>query len=233
MAPRITLYTFAPSQNAVRPELALREKGLEFERVEVNLLKGEHRQPPLSELTPRGQVPTLVYDDGTGEIVVYESIATIRFVDDMHPEPALMPPVSEPRRRAQALMRIEEFQAKLDPRNIFGSVVFGRQDREQLGGRVDDLLAEIERWDAYTAGQTFLAGDQFTLADIAVFPLLMHFEVLGYDYAARAPALAAYIARCKARPSVQASGWIEALAAFVRERDPGQVLAGVTTGARS
>ncbi len=196
--PRITLYSFAPSQNSVRPELALREKGLEFEKVEVNLLKGEHQRPPLSELTPRGQVPTLVYydgeggtDDGTGEIVVYESIATIRFIDDMHPEPALMPAISEPRRRAQALMRIEEFQAKLDPRNIFGSVVFGRQDRAQLAGRVDELLAEIERWDAYSVGQTFLAGDPFTLAEIAVFPLLMHFEALGYDYPTRTPALAA------------------------------------------
>lgn len=143
----------------------------------------------------------------------------------MHPEPALMPAISEPRRRAQALMRIEEFQAKLDPRNIFGSVVFGRQGRAQLAGRVDELLAEIERWDAYSVGQTFLAGDPFTLAEIAVFPLLMHFEALGYDYPTRTPALAAYIARCKARPSVRASGWIEAFSMFVCERDPQQVLA--------
>jgi glutathione S-transferase len=231
--PRITLYSFAPSQNAIRPELALREKGLEFEKVEVDLLKGEHQRPPLSELTPRGQVPTLVYnygdhgDDRSEEIVVYESIATIRFIDDMHSEHPLMPPVSEPLRRAQALMRIEEFQAKLDPRNIFGSVIFGRKDRKQLGKRIDDLLAEIERWDAYTVGQMFLAGDQFTLADIAVFPVLMHFEALGYDYGTRTPALAAYIARCKVRPSVQASRWLEVFSAFTRERDLDQVLAGL------
>ena len=224
MAVKITLYTFAPSQNAVRPELTLLEKGLEFEKIQVDLLKGEHRRPPLSEITPRGQVPTLVYE-ADEKVVVYESIATIRFIDDMHPEPPLLPPTSEPRRRAQALMRIAEFQAKLDPANIFGSVVFGRQDREQLGKRVDNLLAELDHWESYTSSSQFLAGDQFTLADIAVFPLLMHFDALGFPYAKRTPALAAYMDRCKARPSVVASGWITAFSALVDSRDPVKVLA--------
>lgn len=225
MPPTITLYTMGPSQNAVRPELALLEKGLAFQKVEVDLFKGEHKQPPLIDLNPRGQVPTLVYDAGDGPIVVYESIATIRFLDDLHPEPALMPPISEPRRRAQALMRIEEFQAKLDPRNIFGSVVFGKQSRETLRPRIDALRAELESWEAYAVGQRYLAGEQFTLADIAVFPLLMHFEALGFDYAGRTPALAAYIEACKARPSVQGSGWLDRFAVFVSKIAPERVLA--------
>jgi glutathione S-transferase len=226
MPPSITLYTVPPSQNAVRPELALLEKGLRFEKVTVDLFQGEHRQPPLSDLNPRHQVPTLVYDAGDGPIVIYESIATIRFLDDMHPEPALMPPVSEPRRRAQAIMRIEEFQAKLDAKNIFGSVIFGRQSKAELQPRIDALLAELEHWESYVADQRYLAGEQFTLADIAVFPLLMHFEALGLDYAGRTPALAAYIEACKQRPSVQRSGWLDAFAAFVSQRAPEPVLAG-------
>ena len=226
MAPKITLYSFLPSQNAVRPELALLEKGLDFEKVALDLSKGQHRQPPLSELTPRQQVPTLVYRKDGEEIVVYESIATIRFIDDMHPEPPLMPAVSEPRKRAQAIMRLEEFQAKLDPRNIFGSVAFRKQSREQLAERVDDLIAELARWEAYVSGQTYLAGDAFTLADIAVFPLLMHFEALGYDYPSRAPALAGYLERCKARPSVQQSGWLDVFGSFAKSLDPAPVLAG-------
>lgn len=228
MTPRITLYTAPPSQNAVRTELALLEKGLAFEKIQIDLFKGEHRQPPLSELTPRLQVPTLVYDGGDatgGPIVVYESIATIRFLDDMHPEPPLMPPVSDPRRRAQAIMRIEEFQAKLDPVNVFGSVVFARKSREELRPRLDALTTEIERWERYVEGQRFLAGDAFTLADIAVFPLLMHFEAIGFDFEASTPALAAYMAACKQRPSVVRSGWLDAFAAFVADRAPERVLA--------
>lgn len=226
MQPKITLYTLAPSQNAARAEIALREKGLDFEKIEVDLFSGAHKQPPFSELTPRGQVPTLVHGEGEDAIVVYESIAIVRFLDAVHPDPPLMPPTSEPRRLADALMRTEEFQAKLDVKNVFGSVLFGGQTREQLGERVDNLLAEIPRWDAYVSGRTFLAGDQFTVADIAVFPLLMHFEAMGYDYAKRTPALSAYMDRCKARPSVKESGWVETFRAFAAGRNPNQVLAG-------
>lgn len=225
MAPKITLYTFAASNNAIRTELALLEKGLAFDKVQVDLFKGEHKQSPLIDLNPRGQVPTLVYELDGEQIVVSESVATIRFIDDMHPQPPLMPPVSEPARRATALTRLEQFQAKLDPVNIMGSVAFGKQTREQLGKRVDNLLAEIPRWDDYTSGGQFLAGEQFTLADIAVFPVLLHFDAMGYDYAGKTPNLASYIERCKARPSVVESGYLTAFAGFAEGLEIAQVLA--------
>lgn len=223
--PTFTVYSASFSHNGVRPELALREKGLEFEIVPVDLLAGEHRRPPLSELTPRGQVPTLVYDDGDERVVVWESIAIVRFIDAVAPEPPLMPPVTERRRFAEATMRIEEFQAKLDPKNIMGSVLFARQSRAQLAPRIEALRAELPRWDAYVQGRRFLAGEQFTLADLAVFPLLMHFEALGFDWARHTPALAGYVERCKDRPSVRASGWVEQFTGFVSQRTPEPVLA--------
>ncbi|UCD68142.1 MAG: glutathione S-transferase family protein [Betaproteobacteria bacterium] len=226
VTPKITLYTAAPSQNAVRPELALLEKGISFDKIQVDLFGGEHKQPAYGEITPRRQVPTLVYGEGDEAITLYESVAIIQFIDDMCPEPPLMPPVSEPAKRAKALMRLAEFQQKLDPKNIFGSVVFRKQTREQLGERVDALLEELPRWDAYVGNGPFLCGEQFTLADIAVFPLLMHFEAIGYDYSKHTPSLFAYMNQCKMRPSVVQSGWIENFLAFAREREPGQVLAG-------
>jgi glutathione S-transferase len=213
------------SQNAVRPELALLEKGVPFEKVQVDLLGGEHKQPPYGEITPRRQVPALVYGEGDEAITLYESVAIIQFLDDVFPEPPLMPPVSEPAMRATAWMRIAEFQQKLDSKNIFGSVIFGKQTREQLGARVDALLEELPRWDAYVGDGPFLCGDQFTLADIAVFPLLMHFEALGYDYSKYTPSLSAYMNWCKVRPSVVQSDWVENFLAFARGREPAQVLA--------
>jgi len=226
MTPKITLYTIAPSQNAVRPEIALLEKGIPFEKVQVDLMAGEHKQPAYGQITPRRQVPTLIYGEGDNAITLYEGVAITQFIDDMHPQPALMPPVSNPAARARALMRLAEFQQKLDPKNVFGSVVFRKQTREQLGDRVDALLEELPRWDAYVGDGPFLCGDQFTLADIAVFPLLMHFEAMGYDYEKHTPSLFAYINNCKARPSVKQTGWLENFYAFVRQFEPGQVLAG-------
>lgn len=225
MAPQITLYSVPPSQNAVRPEIALIEKGLAFDKVALDFVAGEHLKPPLIDLNPRHQVPTLVIESDDGPIVVAESIATIRVIDDLFPDPPLMPPVSEPHRRARAIWRIEEFQAKLDPSNLFGSVVFGRQTREQLAPRIEALGAELVHWERHAEGESYLAGEQFTLADIAVFPLLMHFEAMGFDFATRTPALAAYVARCKQRPSVVATGWLDAFASFVAARAPERVLA--------
>ena len=91
---------------------------------------------------------------------------------------------------------------------------------------MDALLEELPRWDAYVGDGPFLCGDQFTLADIAVFPLLMHFEALGYDYSKHTPSLSAFMDLCKARASVVKSGWVEAFLAFARGREPAQVLAG-------
>lgn len=225
MSSHFLLYTFGPSQNAIRPELALLEKGIAFERVDVDLFTGENKTGPLAAESPRRQVPTLVYSSGEERIVVYESIAIIRFIDDLCPDPPLMPPISQPAHRATALMRIEEFQAKLDPKNLFGSVVFAKKSRAALADRIEALGGELTRWDGYARRHPFLAGDQFTLADIAVFPLLMHFEVLGFPYARRTPSLAAYVARCKARPSVVQSGWLNRLDEFIRAREPELVLA--------
>ena len=225
MAPEIILYTMPMSQNAVRPEIALREKGLSFERVLVDLLAAEHHQPPLSELTPRRQIPTLVHRDGGEEIVIYESVAIIRLLDAWYPDPPLMPPLTNRTDYAEAVMRIEEFQAKLDVKNIFGSVVFGKQSRAVLSERIDQLRAELLHWDRYVEGRSYLAGEEFTLADIAVFPLLMHFEVLGYDFAAETPSLALYMDRCKARPSIEDTGWVKTFQEFVAVMNPEQVLA--------
>jgi len=225
MAAQITLYTLPFSQNAVRPEIALLEKGLDFDKVTVDLFEGEHQTDAYGAITPRRQVPALVYRDGDDAISLYESVAITQFLDDMHPEPRLMPPVSSPRMRANALIRIAEFQQKLDPKNIFGSVAFGKQSRAQLGDRVETLLDELPRWDAYVGDGPFLCGEQFTLADIAVFPLLLHFEVLGYDYAGRTPALAAYLDHCKSRPSVVETGWVQRFLDFARERHVATVLA--------
>jgi hypothetical protein len=53
----------------------------------------------------------------------------------------------------------------------------------------------------------------------------MHFEALGFDYATRTPGLASYMERCKARPSVLASGWLDVFEAFVAGLGVAKVLA--------
>ena len=104
-------------------------------------------------------------------------------------------------------------------------MAFGGKTRAELATRIEALTAELNQWDDYLTGRQYLADDQFTLADIAVFPLLLHFEALGFAYAERTPALASYIERCKTRASVRESGWLEAFHDFVAQLAPASVLA--------
>ena len=226
MSTPITLYTHPISSNAVRTDVVLREKGLSFDKVTVDLFQGEHKKPPLIDLNPRGQVPTLVHGAGDEAVVVYESVATMRFLEELYPTPALMPPASNVKARALSLVRLEQFQSKLDPCNIFGSVVFRKQGRDELGARLDNLLSELGRWNDAVGPSGYLIGDTMTLPDIAIFPVLVQVEAIGYDFAARAPALAKYLAQMKQRPSVVATGWLSAFGQMMKQMAPAQVLAG-------
>ncbi|MCA9564362.1 MAG: glutathione S-transferase domain-containing protein, partial [Myxococcales bacterium] len=138
------------------------------------------------------------------------------------PEPPLMP--SEIADRAVAHMRIAEFQQKLDPKNIFGSVVFGKKSREDIADRVAALEEELPRWDKYLEGRDYLANE-FSLADIAVLPGLIHSELLGYPYHDKTPNLAAYLKRLKARPSVAESPFLRAVGGLFEQLGGTRVLA--------
>jgi len=97
---------------------------------------------------------------------------------------------------------IGEFNHKLDPTNIFGSVKFGGKRRAELGDRVDKLLAECRIWEGYVGAGPYFTGGAFSIADIVVLPFFgTIIDGLGLrraDY----PNLHAWYERCKSRPSV-------------------------------
>lgn len=73
----IKLYALPFSNNAMRAQLCLDEKGLAYEYVQVDLFKGAHKQPEFLAINPRGQVPALI----DGEITVYESVAVVQYLE--------------------------------------------------------------------------------------------------------------------------------------------------------
>jgi maleylpyruvate isomerase len=77
-----------------RVRIALREKGIACEEVEVDLPAGAHRAPALRRLNPFALVPVL--EDRT--LVLSESIAILEYLEERHPSPALL--AADPRRRA-------------------------------------------------------------------------------------------------------------------------------------
>ena len=82
------LYTFFRSSTSFRLRIALAYKGIAYEPKFVSLPKLEHRAPVYLAKNPQGLVPALVDDAGR---VFTQSMAMIEYLDDIHPEPPLMP----------------------------------------------------------------------------------------------------------------------------------------------
>jgi len=87
------LYDYFRSSAAYRLRIALNLKGLSPERRFVHLLRAEQRAPGYLQLNPQGLVPTLV----AGDLVLTQSLAIIEYLDETHPEPALLPAGPEDR----------------------------------------------------------------------------------------------------------------------------------------
>lgn len=204
---KIRLYAHPFSNNAMRAQLCLDEKGLAYEYHQVDLFKGAHKQPEFLAINPRGQVPTLV----DGDITVYESVAVVQYLEYRYPNPPLIP--TDPRKMATCVRLIGEFNQKLDPTNIFGSVKFGGKRRADIPDRVDRLLAESRIWEGYVGKGPFFVGEMYTLADIVVLPFFaVAIDGLGLP-ASDFPNLHAWYERCKARPSVAKQPWFASFAA--------------------
>jgi len=199
----IKLYTFPASTNSRKVRIALLEKGLEFERINIDLTKREQKNPEYLKIHPFGQVPALD-DEG---FIVYDSTIINEYLEDEYPYPALMPSDSEGRARARMLEDLRD--TYFNPYFVHIMHEMRKAEGERDAQRIDTARTEItkrfERIEKELQGKEYLAGP-FSLADIAFmsnFDLLDRFNI-PVD-AARFPNTVAWIARLKARPSFAAS----------------------------
>ncbi len=93
------LHGYFRSSAAWRVRIALNLKGIAVEHVSHHLRHGGQREPAYLALNPQGLVPTLELDDGT---VLTQSLAIIEWLDETHPEPALLPKAPLARAKVRA-----------------------------------------------------------------------------------------------------------------------------------
>ncbi len=82
-----TLYHHGSSVCAAKVRLAMAEKGLEWNGVYIDILKGEQFDPEYLKLNPKGVVPTLVHDD----LVIPDSTVIIEYLDQIAPDTSVHP----------------------------------------------------------------------------------------------------------------------------------------------
>lgn len=197
----LKLYGFAVSNYFNMVKLAMQEKGLAFEVVNVLGQQG----PEFFSISPRGKVPCLETPDG----FISETSAILDYLEDTHPSPALLP--AEPFARAQvrALMREIELYIELPARLCYPEVFFGGTVDEAIKLKAKtELLAGVACLKRHGRFSPYLAGEQFSLADIyflysmdlAVAVAKKLFEV---DLLAELPQAQALFERLRQNPNVQ------------------------------
>ncbi len=185
--------------------LALAEKGIAYERVEVNPFAAEVPAAYLA-MHPFGRVPVLVHDG----FVLYESGAITRYVDESFPGPRLQPEAPRERARMTQIISIVDSYAYWPMvRQVFSHSVF----RPQVGEPVDPAaIAQglegsaraLGALEALAAGGDFLVGTQLSLADLHVAPMIAYFAAApeGRELLPRYPRLAAWWRAVEQRPSL-------------------------------
>ena len=100
----LVLYDYWRSSAAYRVRIALNLKGVEYDQVPVNLVRdgGEQHGRPYREVNPQGLVPALAHDGR----VITQSLAVCEYLDEIFPEPALLPAGPEQRARVRSMALI-------------------------------------------------------------------------------------------------------------------------------
>ncbi len=116
------LFTYFRSSAAYRARIALNLKGLRYEAVSIHLTKdgGQQRKPEFRTVNPQMRVPALNYRAAT---VLTQSLAIIRYLDEIHPEPPLLPADALERAKVRAIapngrLRHSSSSTILSPCNI-------------------------------------------------------------------------------------------------------------------
>jgi glutathione S-transferase len=182
----ITLYDAGRCPYCARVRIALAEKGIEYETVEIDL---DDRPAWIYEKNPLGRVPVLEEDT----FVLPESAVINEYLEERYPEPALWP--ADPAERAFGRLLVFRFDQLSKPYYAL------RRDEE---GARDRLDAELAKLDAALDARPYLTGREFGLADIAYVPWLVRArDRMGVDFRSF-PALTEWLERASARPSIAA-----------------------------
>jgi maleylacetoacetate isomerase len=101
---RVKLYGFWRSLASYRVRVALALKGVQAEEISIDLLKGKQSSPEYLAVNPQGVVPALILDDGGPPL--FQSIAILEYLEEIRPEPALLPKDARGRARVRGLCLI-------------------------------------------------------------------------------------------------------------------------------
>lgn len=182
------LYSGATDPFSHRCRFVLFEKGMEFEVIDVDM----HNIPEkLSSIISHDNVPALIERD----LVLYEANIINEYIDERYPHPQLMP--SDPVMRA----RVRMFLNRID-NDLFSHIGEIEQGASKAASKARQAISDnLMQISAQLAKQNYLLGNEFSMADVAIAPLLWRMDHYGIRMDGEADALAKYADRLFLRPA--------------------------------
>src|SRR2546421_10302092 len=184
----MVLYSGTTCPFSQRCRFVLFEKGMDFEIRDVDLF---NKPEDISVMNPYGQVPILI----ERELILYESNIINEYIDERFPHPQLMP--TDPVQRARA--RLLLFNMEVELFSQIEALESGKEKQvERARQHVTDRLIELAP--VFTKTKHML-GDDFTMLDVAIAPLLWRLAHYRIKLAKTAAPLMEYAERLFSRPA--------------------------------
>ncbi|GAX37736.1 glutathione S-transferase family protein [Nodularia sp. NIES-3585] len=192
----LRLYDFLPSGNGYKIRLLLTQMGMPFERIDMNILKGETRTPEFFSKNPNGKIPVLEVNTGkylaeSNAILMYLSEGTEFLPYDRFS-------------RAQVLQWLFFEQYSHEPfiaTSRFWISILGKAEEysPEIKQKRDPGYAALKVMENHLRTHNFFVNERYTIADIALFAYTHVADEGGFDLS-KFPAIQAWIERVKSQP---------------------------------
>ncbi len=192
----LKLYDFLPSGNSYKVRLLLTQMGMPFERIDINILKGETHTPEFLSKNTNGQIPVLEVDTGkylaeSNAILVYLSEGT-----EFLPYERFL--------RAQVLQWLFFEQYSHEPfiaTSRYWISILGKAEeyRSAIEQKREPGYAALKIMENHLTTHKFFVNERYTIADIALFAYTHVADEGGFDLT-KFPAIQAWIERVKSQP---------------------------------
>jgi RNA polymerase-associated protein len=181
------LYSGSVDPFSHRCRIVLFEKGMDFEVIDVDLA---NKTEDLGVLNPYGSVPVLVERD----LVLSEANIINEYIDERFPHPQLMP--ADPVMRARARLFLHNFE-----KDLFSHIKdLESEDEERVVKTRKIVRDNLTQLVPIFSKRDYLLGDEYSMLDVAVTPLLWRLEHYGIDMPNQASPLLKYAERLFSRP---------------------------------
>ena len=188
----MNLYSGTTDPFSHRCRIVLYEKGMDFQIIDVDMF---NKPEDLAVINPHNRVPVLVERD----LILYEPNIINEYIDERFPHPQLMPPDPIMRARARQLLHTMEREifAFIEP--LEKSQKTADKARQTVRERLTELAPIFTK-------QKFMLGDEFSMLDVAIAPLLWRLDHYGIELPKAAAPIMKYAERIFSR-----QGFIDAL----------------------